>query len=52
VGPPHGAPLTTLEIHAPLLCCAITPDGKTIVAGDHVDGLHVLDWRHGAEENT
>jgi WD40 repeat protein len=39
--------LTTLETHAPLRCCAITPDGKTILAGDSAGGLHILDWRPG-----
>ena len=36
--------LATLETHAPLLSCAVAPDGCTFLAGDGAGGLHVLDW--------
>jgi hypothetical protein len=39
--------VATLETHAPLPCCAITPDGKTLLAGDAAGALHILDWRGG-----
>jgi hypothetical protein len=37
--------IATLETHAPLACCAVTPDGKTILAGDDAGSLHILDWK-------
>jgi WD40 repeat protein len=37
--------LLSLETHAALYCCAIAPDGKTLVAGDDAGALHILDWR-------
>jgi WD40 repeat protein len=40
-------PLLTLEAHAPLLCCAVTPDGRTILAGDEAGALHILDLLPG-----
>jgi len=27
-----------------LLCCAFTPDGRTILAGDSAGAVHFLDW--------
>ncbi len=39
-----GQPITTLETAAPLRSCAITPDNKTILAGDEAGALHILDW--------
>jgi len=42
-----GKQVAMLEAHAPLLCCAVSPDGKTILAGDEAGGLHVLDWHWG-----
>jgi WD40 repeat protein len=42
-----GQSLATLEAHAPLHCCAVTTDGKTILAGDRAGALHILDWRPG-----
>ncbi len=42
-----GQSLATLEAHAPLYCCAVTTDGKTILAGDEAGALHILDWRPG-----
>ena len=42
-----GQSLATVETHARLRCCAITPDGKTLLAGDQLGGLHILDWRNG-----
>ncbi|WP_437589434.1 AAA family ATPase [Sorangium sp. So ce1000] len=37
-------PITILETHALMWCCATTADAKTIVAGDTAAGLHLLDW--------
>ena len=46
-----GQLLMTLETHAPLWCCAMMPDGRTLLAGDRAGVLHILDWldpqRHG-----
>jgi WD40 repeat protein len=42
-----GKQVAMLEAHAPLLCCAVSPDGKTILAGDAAGGLHILDWHGG-----
>jgi WD40 repeat protein len=42
-----GRCLATLEAGAPLMCCAPTHDGKTIIAGDRAGALHILDWRPG-----
>jgi WD40 repeat protein len=42
-----GQALTTLQIHAGFVFCAITPDAKTILAGDRAGALHILDWRPG-----
>ena len=39
-----GQPIATLEAHAPLLCCAVSPDGHTFLAGDSAGSLHILDW--------
>jgi WD40 repeat protein len=39
--------LATLEPHAFVACCAIMPDGKTLLAGDRAGALHILDWRNG-----
>ncbi|WP_437537469.1 AAA family ATPase [Sorangium sp. So ce726] len=39
-------PITTLETHTYLSCCATTTDTKIILAGDDVGALHVLDWLH------
>ncbi|WP_437293880.1 effector-associated domain EAD1-containing protein [Sorangium sp. So ce426] len=36
--------IALVEAHTPLLSCAITPDGRTFLAGDGAGGLHVLDW--------
>jgi WD40 repeat protein len=41
-----GKPITTLETQAPLRCCTITPGAKTILAGDSLGALHILDWRN------
>jgi WD40 repeat protein len=38
-----GQTLATLKTNAPLRCCAVTPDGRTILAGDHGGALHILD---------
>lgn len=42
-----GAQVAMLETHASLRCCAVSPDGNTILAGDGAGGLHVLDWIRG-----
>ncbi|WP_437537458.1 AAA family ATPase [Sorangium sp. So ce726] len=39
-----GPPITTLETHNDLPCCATTADAKIIIAGDGVGALHILDW--------
>lgn len=39
-----GQALATLETHAPLVCCAAVPGGRTFVAGDEAGGMHILDW--------
>jgi hypothetical protein len=41
-----GHSFATLRTHAPLQCCAATPDGKTLLAGDEAGALHILDLRH------
>jgi WD40 repeat protein len=40
-----GQALATLETHAPLQCCAATLDG-TLIAGDSMGAVHILDWVH------
>jgi WD40 repeat protein len=44
-----GLVISTLATSAPLPCCAITPDGKTIVAGDSLGVVHFLEWVGGGE---
>jgi WD40 repeat protein len=39
-----GSLLVVLEAQAPLLCCAVTPSGRTFLAGDQLGGLHILGW--------
>ena len=34
----------TLAAHAPIECCAVTPDGRTVLAGDSLGGMHLLGW--------
>jgi WD40 repeat protein len=29
---------------AALQCCAVAPDGKTIMAGDYLGAVHFLEW--------
>ena len=38
-----GEVVSTLPTSAPLLCCAMTPDGRTIVAGDEIEVVHFLE---------
>src|SRR5262249_21742941 len=38
--------VVTVETNARLECCAVTPDGKIIVAGDSLGAVHILDWIH------
>jgi WD40 repeat protein len=40
--------VATLKTHAPVFCCAITPDGKTLLAGDQAGAIHIVDWLHAA----
>ncbi|WP_437303818.1 effector-associated domain EAD1-containing protein [Sorangium sp. So ce388] len=42
--------IALVEAHMPLLGCAITPDGRTFLAGDGAGGLHILDWIDPAAE--
>ncbi len=44
-----GQVVSMLLTSAPLHCCAMTPDGKTIVAGDSIGGMHFLEWVGGDE---
>ncbi|WP_437839850.1 CHAT domain-containing protein [Sorangium sp. So ce1153] len=39
-------PITTLETHTFMYCCATTADARTILAGDSAGMLHILDWLH------
>jgi WD40 repeat protein len=39
-----GQSVATLKTHTNFECCAVTPDGKTLLAGDEVGALHILDW--------
>ena len=43
-----GQSLASFETHAPLWCCAIVQKGQTLLAGDHVGGLHILEWRNAS----
>ncbi len=38
-----GQVVSVLPNSVPLLCCAVTPDGKTIIAGDSLGVTHFLD---------
>jgi WD40 repeat protein len=42
-----GKPVMTRESCTSLMCCAITQDAKTVLAGDEAGALHILDWRNG-----
>jgi len=42
-----GQVLSTVSTGVHSTCCAITPDGKTIVAGDSTGGVHFLEWVGG-----
>jgi len=37
-----GKQLVSVNLDAGITCCAITPDGQTIVAGDASGGVHFL----------
>jgi len=39
-----GEEITRFTADTPLTCCAIAPEGTTIVAGDRVGQLHFLRW--------
>jgi WD40 repeat protein len=47
-----GQPITTLETHTDLICCAVTPNGKTLLAGDSAGTLHILDWRNAPRHRS
>jgi hypothetical protein len=36
--------ISTRTTDAQLFCCALTPDGRTIVAGDNMGAVHFVDW--------
>jgi WD40 repeat protein len=38
----NGHEVTRWTIDAALLCCSISPDGVTVIAGDSVRGFHFL----------
>lgn len=42
-----GKQVAMLEASAPLICCAMSSDGSTILVGDAGGGLHILDWHRG-----
>ena len=44
-----GQVISTIPTSALIYCCAITPDVKTIVAGDSIGALHFLEWVVGDE---
>jgi WD40 repeat protein len=46
---PAGQIILTLATSKPLGCCAITPNGKTIVAGDNAGEVHFLEWVGGSK---
>jgi len=37
-----GTCLSTFELNEKLHCCAVTPDGQTVVAGGHLGGVHIF----------
>jgi WD40 repeat protein len=39
-----GKTISTRTAGAPLMSCALTPDGRTIVVGDAMGAIHFLDW--------
>jgi WD40 repeat protein len=39
-----GQVVSTFSTSALLQCCAVTPDGKTIIAGDSIGGVYFLEW--------
>jgi WD40 repeat protein len=41
-----GQTVATLKTHAPIGCCTVTPNGKTLLAGDRAGAVHILDWRN------
>lgn len=44
-----GQIVSVLLTSAPLTCCAMTPDGRTIIAGDSIGVVHFLEWVSGGE---
>jgi hypothetical protein len=40
-----GAQSLVWEADAPLLCCALSPDGRHVAAGDSQGQVHLLAWR-------
>jgi hypothetical protein len=47
-----GQVVSTLATSVPLQCCAITPDGRTIVAGDEIGAVHFLELVGGGTTET
>jgi WD40 repeat protein len=39
-----GQVLLTLSTDAQMRCCAVAPDGRTILAGDERGSIHFIDW--------
>lgn len=39
-----GQSVLTLATSMPLKCCAVTPDGRTILAGDYAGVVHFIEW--------
>jgi WD40 repeat protein len=39
-----GKTISTRTTDAQLSCCALTPDGRTIVVGDDMGAVHFVDW--------
>ncbi|MCP4549293.1 MAG: helix-turn-helix domain-containing protein [bacterium] len=39
-----GRAVLTLATSTPLRCCAVTPDGQTILAGDYAGVVHFIEW--------
>ena len=47
-----GQVVSTLPTSVYLHCCASTPDGRTIVAGDYIGVVHFLEWVGGEITET
>src|SRR5262249_13955167 len=47
-----GQAIATHENHAFLLCCAITADGQTLLAGDDAGTLHIVELRNAGSKHS